>query len=65
MIEQRLQTTYALKVLAEMDDLPSISRHANLGNAAFKGKPQALSERRARTRRALLALATMPGADGW
>lgn len=64
-IEQRLQTTHALKALAEMDDLLSISRHANLGNAACKATPQALSERGARTRGVPLALGTMPGAAGW
>ena len=64
-IEQRLQKTHALNVLADKDYLLSISRHANLGHAACKATPQALSERGACTRRALLALAKMPSADGW
>lgn len=54
-----------LNVLADKDDLLAISRHVNLGSAACKATPQALSERGARTRRALVALGTMPRADGW
>ncbi|QNR96242.1 hypothetical protein ICJ04_11910 [Stenotrophomonas sp. 169] len=60
-----MQTTHVLDVLADKDDLLSISQHVNLGNAACKATPQALSERGARTRPALLALGTMPGAEGW